>query len=527
MSVADTVAMMAKCGLPDGRGCTFGPADASEVKDASAKEIKQESYDQKLVPLRRVVVDNYAAIMDSLATCESKDDVTVVALRASLQTLNGLWHMPDANWHSVRERVMLGMVKETKNHGNTSVSMGLAVRYFAANATRSGVAFLNCGTGGIKYQYYRKDCGIIYVALEHKPKDGASPNAMELPCVSFVPKKALESIKNRDLLNNETGVFRNKVSTKFSMREFKDSYMPIGHCEDEHNYESCETFAFITGTIREHYEKQSFQGGADMQGCMVQYFYATTPGSAGVEIKFIGTSYFLTQEVEGDNELSGTSKMYENLEAAGLIPPGSRVIASFGIGRGSTQLTWVNPTNGMLMPVNQSVGMNKPDELKALPWSVIPILDRILPEIITFANACQTPADASAPHLVIALKSGCMLFLESSGGADTLQTLTCIARPNDEAVMLLRNMHTQAGEFRRNVSQAFFQYSADMSEALDLPMMLGNTHPASPASAPKVIPLNEPFKISLGREREVACVHEVACPQVVIHGNVVVPTCLQ
>ena len=422
--------------------------ESKEIK-TEIKAEKVESYEHLLIPLKRIVVDNYTVIMDSLPL--DANNATVIALRATLQTLHGLWHLADAEWRKTRETIHIGLVKETKRHGNTSVSMGCATQYFAKNPERSGVAFLNCGTGGIKYQYYRKDNGIIYVALEHKPKDGASPNGIEIS--GFKPKVPVGYVRNVLLLNNELYDFRHNVDVMFP--DVADTYSSVIEGPS-----SVETFAFITGSIREFWEQQN-HCVSSLNMVMTEYFRSVMYGSCGVETKPFGDSFFLKQETEGALELLGTSKMYENLSSAGLIKSGSLVVSSFGIGRGSVQFPWNDPRDSTReSQVGFKAGMNKPDALAGLPWSAIPSLKAILPLINEYASHCETP--------VIALKSGCMLWLESDEGAETRKLFMTKQMLGDA---LLHNIFAHADKFRGEISQAFFQYSADMTRALDLPMI--------------------------------------------------------
>lgn len=66
-----------------------------------------------------------------------------------------MYYMTDGAW---REHVHIGIIKSTFECGNSSVSMGLAVSYFANKAINKDenqvVGFLNCGTGGNKFQLY-------------------------------------------------------------------------------------------------------------------------------------------------------------------------------------------------------------------------------------------------------------------------------------------------------------------------------------------------------------------------------------
>ena len=103
--------------------------------------------------------------------------------------------------------------------------------------------------------------------------------------------------------------------------------------------------------------------------------------------------------------------MYENLESVGLINRGSTVISSFGIGL-DMQNVWKDPRDiSQTVTIDYKAGMDRPDVLAKLPYFVIPKLNNALHLIIEYASHCAIP--------VIALQSGCMLYLESLDGATT------------------------------------------------------------------------------------------------------------
>lgn len=54
-------------------------------------------------------------------------------------------------------------------------------------------------------------------------------------------------------------------------------------------------------------------------------------------MRSLSDTFFLSSAEEGRLELVGCTAMYDNLTAAGLLAPGTKIIGSFGIGRGSCQ----------------------------------------------------------------------------------------------------------------------------------------------------------------------------------------------
>lgn len=339
----------------------------------------------EIVPLGHVVNTMYSQIMDTLPT---NGEATVVALRAILTTWNGIWHTANADWLAVRSKIMFGLIKETKSFGNTSVSMGCAKKYFDANPEENVVGFINCGGGGNKYQLYKKNDGCISVVYEYKPKNGSSPSRANI--AGFAPgDNELKNSENDSALTQEIAEFRAQASKKHAIANF-----PI--------------FAFITGKFRGFWEKKSANVQSEMNTWAVEYF-----GQSDMAIKpAFGTMFCLKQDDEGDLEAIGTTCMYRQLAIAGVIPSGVRVIGINGIGQSSVQLLSQSSDEKESVRFNYSPGMSKPDQLELLPWTAIPELRKQLPDIIRWAKECDKP--------VIALKSGCMLFLGTQAGADVL-----------------------------------------------------------------------------------------------------------
>jgi len=80
--------------------------------------------------------------------CEHVDFRQIHAAKVSLEALLDVYNLVHPGWHDVRDKIKVGLYKETETCGNTSVSMGLAVAYFQKNPTKAWVVFINCGTGG-------------------------------------------------------------------------------------------------------------------------------------------------------------------------------------------------------------------------------------------------------------------------------------------------------------------------------------------------------------------------------------------
>ncbi len=346
---------------------------------AESKTSKVTNYRDLIVPLEKIV-RLYPEIMTLLG--KAGDDAIVVALRTVLELMFNLWYTADEQWIALRNRVRIGLVKDTKKYGNTSVSQGCAVNYFSTNPDKTNVAFLNCGTGGIKYQVYKNDNGLITVVSEFKPENGASPQVFAKPLGDETSK---EIVKQHTLLKSE----------------MEASGIPF----------DCEVFAFVTGTIRANWENGSTTERVDFDS-YVEMMFAAIPA-----IKPISpTSFFLTQDAEGELESLGTTSMYDNLSIAGELQSGVRTAAIIGIGRGSVQLTWQNADRTRQYPINKTPGMNDVRGLSNWAWRVLPEIRGKIGTLVDFMSTSELPT--------IALKSGCMLYLTKPAGAQLLALLT-------------------------------------------------------------------------------------------------------
>ena len=123
-------------------------------------------YDSKIILLSEVVkmVNKFNPEMDNKLH---------VALHVTLKTLSELYNLDNERWREIRDLFQVGFIKETKEYGNTSVSMGVAADKKLENGESIGL--LNCGTGGIKYQLYRMENNMLNIVGEYKPNKGQSP----------------------------------------------------------------------------------------------------------------------------------------------------------------------------------------------------------------------------------------------------------------------------------------------------------------------------------------------------------------
>lgn len=171
------------------------------------------------------------------------DEATVHALHATMVLLKNLYLYENQRWAGLRDRVCIGLVKDTKKYGNTSVSMGAAV--MAKSEERVG--FLNCGTGGIKYQLYSREGGLLHLVSEFKPKNGANPNSLKIG--DYVPQTVVSFEATRTLLEEELAN---------DELPWKGSQIPV--------------FAFVTGSIRQVWEDAEPKKKARLCRCDIVFY---------------------------------------------------------------------------------------------------------------------------------------------------------------------------------------------------------------------------------------------------------------
>jgi len=340
----------------------------------SGEEKKEKSLQSDIIPLA-TVPDKWRLVNHLLETEKGNNEGPVHAFHAAFLALKNLWYAhEDEMWKNLRVTIALGLIKDTKKHGNTSVSMGAAKNKFEEHKDEEMIGFLNCGTGGIKYQLYSSS-GCLHLKDEYKPKNGASPNALEAG--KFKPKEPVSFDVTRDLFAEELA--------------HKD--LPWA------GKENVIVYAFVTGTIREHWERADAAEKAMMEEKMRELFEPH-------KIRPQGESYFMPQDEEGTLELLGAQQMYANLVDAGQLDPGTKVVGSLGIGKGSCQ--WmVQEVDGTMALVGHKFGMTNIVKLAELTN--------------TLAEAYQDSVKrekfrqslAAAGKGVIALKSGAAILIDS------------------------------------------------------------------------------------------------------------------
>lgn len=360
-------------------------------EEKKAEEQKQSPYEKDIVPLCAAVLNMLAIVATIPISKGPDDDGPIAGFKAMFWALIELYFFSDdPEWLALRDKLSLGLVKDTKKHGNTSVSMGAAKKYEPGisrdiSSIKKYAGFLNCGTGGVKHQLYCLENGILFLVDEYKPKEGeaASPNALPVVELDYNPKNPMPMKQNQGLL-------------KIGIVHFATHVVPKGV--------QCPVYALITGPLRELWEKGDARVKRILEELAVA-FYSCVPGIKPLP----GKTFFMPQADEGELELSGTQQMYTNLVNCDLLD-GVFVIGSFGIGRGSCQ--WmVECIDGSYELTGHNAGMTDESRLAGL-GSVIVKGYKEQPDKFTRFKFALKRALAEGKLPVIALKSGCSLLFE-------------------------------------------------------------------------------------------------------------------
>ncbi len=373
-----------------------------EKKEISAKPLAEfrdsEGYDNDIVPIVAVVSNMLAITTEIPSSVVPDDDGPISGFQAMFSTVSKLYFFSkNPRWLVVRDKVCLGLIKDTKKHGNTSVSMGAANEFvrnipntdligssISNGADRIFVGFLNCGTGGVKYQLYCLEKGILYIYVEYKPKEGiaASPNGLKV--MDYIPKKEILMTDNQKLL-------------KANMEYVDTELVPQGV--------KCHWFAFITGPWREAWEKASPEQRRGHEEKAIEFF-----GCVPFIKPLAKKTFFMHQDDEGTLELNGTQQMYKNLLDSNLLDK-VKVIGSFGIGRGSCQ--WmIEKLDGTYELTGHNAGMTDDVRLAGV-GQVITNGYKDVNKFNRFLDVLETTLKNGLVP-VIALKSGCTILLEKN-----------------------------------------------------------------------------------------------------------------
>ncbi len=269
-------------------------------------------------------------------------------------------------------KVKFGLVKETPDCGTSSVSMGIAVEYFNRHPPLSApeaILLLNCGSGGIKFQLF--DCcsdGIVKAVEEMKGSSHLpSPNAVKIG--HYTPDEVRNWDSEQTNLISNFQAFVSKVGSK---------------------YHKFSIFAFVTGKVREVYEKSNDFEGKIMDYDMQSYF-RNLPHVCPLYL----FSFFLPQQEEARLEGIATQALYANLWKRKCLSQQVKVDQTWGIGQGSSQMGDLCLFQG---------GMKDVIKLALLPHEIEKQMD------IAKIESLMNRWDSSEIPSVIALKSGCALL---------------------------------------------------------------------------------------------------------------------
>ncbi len=336
-------------------------------------DIKTCEYDADIIPLSWIM-DKWLLVAPEVhkkLAEPGQDDGPFFALYSTLKTLKALYNFNNANWHQIRDTVHIGLIKDTKEYGNTSVSMGAA-----KNLQLPRVGILNCGTGGIKYQMYAIKDGILKLEQEVKPRNGCSFNNLRIG--QYNPgEKSVSPLWMKILLQKELELA--------PWSEVDDAEIPL--------------YALVTGNIRHHWETADANEKKFLELEIGQIF-----DSLDLGINPLSVSFFLSQEEEGRLEFIGTETMYDNLVTAGKLHA-TKVVTTFGIGQGSSQ--WVTKTHFDFEVVGYDFGMTNVENLLKFDSH---LMSTFKTNTNVFARFCARVIISNRP--VIALKSGCLLLFQ-------------------------------------------------------------------------------------------------------------------
>lgn len=350
--------------------------------------VLSEETARSLIPLSWIP-DKWHLAADRIDTID-EDAGIFFAAHATLVALKNLWYMEDPEWCELRHHVQVGLVKETKDAGNTSVSMGVAAQRMQDSPALKYVALLNCGTGGVKYQLYGLSAaGHLVVKKEYKPKGGWD-SFSRLEVGEYDPSK---------VTSEWFGTAHLERTVKKNLAKAKSEWGGIVGADH------VEIYAFITGTIRNYYYRADVEErkvlDSEVGGIL---------GDAGVK-PWDGSSFFMSQDREGQMEMEAIKTMYSNLTINKRLPFGTTPIISVGIGRGTCQWACTaDPPTEPASVIKHAHGMSTLEGLLEFSNTIIKAysekhaIDNLVRTIKRLVSNQQTP--------VIALKSGCLLILK-------------------------------------------------------------------------------------------------------------------
>lgn len=354
---------------------------------SSSKGPADIKYDEVIIPMGWVIANYPDAKWVKDAAGVSLVDVTKgtgAGFQAAMQFLVAMWGLQHPGWQAVKTKCRISILKETPDCGNTSVSMGVAGRYFGINPTAKRVLLLNCGTGGIKYQEGVNNNGLVIIGREFKPSQRVGEFKVESksPTASSSPQGICQgSYKPKDVTTLNDAI--KQLDAELAQLELGDD---------------CTIIAFITGTVRAHWEQADPAEKRHMDNIMTLLF-------RDARIRPFSESFFMPQRVEAELEYQATSMMHKNAHRAGHLPNEPTIIASFGIGRGSTQFASPSFPEPFTHPLGMDTPTNLDTTLHAECIKFFAIAENMNP-FVELIKGSDLP--------VISLKSGAVLEIEKN-----------------------------------------------------------------------------------------------------------------
>jgi hypothetical protein len=279
-------------------------------------------------------------------------EATYCGMIEGLNLLKEVWNWNRFGWKEIRGTILVGLIKDTNLYGNTSVSMGavsvLQSALFSDEAYEVG--FVNCGTGGNKYQLYLFD---KYWRISKEFKPG-------IKCFSRMRAPGQEG------LLTPTDVVA-QINAELKGAPWHGRKIPV--------------YGFITGKLREVWESTK----SEALGEIARRIFQETG------ISQMNENAFITQSEEAALENGGIRLLYGQLARAKKIPSGNVWITA-GMGQGSTQWSIGKMQGGF------PAGLNDCEEL--------PIWRGKMTLMLNITGAL--PPEGS----LICLKSGFLLYSE-------------------------------------------------------------------------------------------------------------------
>ncbi len=332
---------------------------------------RRAGYCHYVIPLMELNIDAAVAMLDNYKPPEGDKDADIrEVFRIMLYFLRDIRDL--SVWEG-RNNTAVGFIKDTHSKGNTSVSYGVF-----QNLKKKPALFLNCGGGGIKWQYYafaktedgNHDIVVIKECKGNQAKKLAHPSSWD---------KAITDAEIH-AANQELQAEKKWVCNKFQIEE------------------TVTTVAFVTGDRRNAWEQTSDANTRlQMERQLQWYFFRVAQ-----DVDLQENAYFLPQTKEGEFEFRAGESMYENLVQENWLPP-MKLRRATGMGRTSTQDVFCNPKNSWtLRQFNATIGMNQIQKLQS----------ELLPQWKSsfFSNLSREYSDHNVWDLMM-FKSGFLIFL--------------------------------------------------------------------------------------------------------------------